>query len=69
MAPMVIAPVLIPLTDRQAAYWHTVMCDHANREWYGCAICRVPDCEPHRDARAGLAMAGRIDWDPRRDSR
>lgn len=58
---------LVPLTDVQAAYWRTILMDHQNREGRGCTVCRVPECEKWREARANLAMAGREDWDPLRD--
>lgn len=57
---------LLTITDREARYWRTVMADHADREWYGCRLCRVRGCGRHAEARAALAMAGRIDWDPLR---
>jgi len=55
----------LPISDQRAAFLHADLAKHANDRKPGvCRWCRVKDCLPYRRARAELAMAGHLDFDP-----
>jgi len=50
----------LTLIPTEILHYRRVMNDHANRERYGCPICRVKNCAKWSEARMWLDLGGRL---------